>query len=350
MTRLRVGVIGCGAISREHLAYLVTDPRVRLVGVCDRSEVTAAYTAQRYGADRWFTDHHTMLDELRPDVVHVLTPPTTHRQLVFNALAVGAHVVCEKPIAASADELSGMLAAAQSRGRLLIESQNYRFNDEILAVQGCWRRGELGDIVHVDLTYALDIVSGGRFADPHVPSPTERMAGGAVHDFLPHMAYLALHFFGYPQVTRSVAQWRNRSGNARVKFDEFEGIVEYASGSAFLRFTARSKPDSVRLVVRGTQGTAECEMFAPFLRVDRTRAPRELAAMVNYVGNGTRLALAGVRNVRDKVLQHTTYHGMRVMLGRFYDSVVDGSPSPIAPDEMLRCSELIDALLADAAL
>ena len=348
MSRVNVGVIGCGAISREHLAYITADPRLHLAAVCDRTPIAASYTAKQHGAEGWFTDHQVMLREANLAAVHVLTPPATHRRLVTDALDAGLHVVCEKPIALSANELRAMVRLADAQGLRLIESQNYRFNNEVLALQELAESGELGTIVHVDLTYSLDIASGGRFADRHVPSPTEQLGGGAVHDFLPHMAYLALHFFGYPPVVRSAAHWRNRSGNSRVKFDELEAIIEFADGSAFVRFSSRAKPDSVRLVVRGTKGTAECEMFAPFVRVDRVRSPKELASLLNHVGNGTRLAAAGVRNLRDKVLQHTTYHGMKVMLGRFYDGVIDGSPSPIDTNQMVRCSELIDALLADA--
>src|SRR6476469_6120713 len=81
--RLRAAVIGTGKISEEHLRFLSASPAVQLAGVCDLSPSLANYAVDRFpspGGRRAtaFTDSARMLDELRPDVVHVLTPAHTH--------------------------------------------------------------------------------------------------------------------------------------------------------------------------------------------------------------------------------------------------------------------------------
>ena len=89
--RARAAVIGCGAISKEHLHVLGSHPRIELVGVCDRSPAASTWTASRY-ASTAFTDHRELLASARPDVVHVLTPPASHRSIAEDALVAGAHV------------------------------------------------------------------------------------------------------------------------------------------------------------------------------------------------------------------------------------------------------------------
>src|SRR5215204_6373682 len=98
-TVLTAALIGTGKISEEHLKFLTASPRARVVGVCDLSPSLARYASERFGAGRPFTDYAAMLAEVKPDVVHVLTPPGTHVRLVGDCLRAGAHVIVEKPVA-----------------------------------------------------------------------------------------------------------------------------------------------------------------------------------------------------------------------------------------------------------
>ena len=95
---MRAALIGAGQIARQHLACLEGLPGVEIAAVCDLSPAAAECAAQRHGATAWFTDYATMLREVRPDVVHMTTPPTSHYKLSVDALEAGAHVIVEKPI------------------------------------------------------------------------------------------------------------------------------------------------------------------------------------------------------------------------------------------------------------
>ena len=78
---VKAALIGAGQIARQHLACLKTLPGVELAAICDLSPATAEAAAERYGIRAWFTDHRAMLEKVRPDVVHVTTPPTSHFRL-----------------------------------------------------------------------------------------------------------------------------------------------------------------------------------------------------------------------------------------------------------------------------
>jgi predicted dehydrogenase len=161
----RAALVGAGAIARQHLACLGGLPGVTVEGVCDLSPAIAEATAERHGVPRWFTDHRRMLEELRPDVVHVTTPPTSHFRLAMDALEAGAHVVVEKPVTPTLAELEALAARAAERGRALVEDHNYVFNS---APQEILRRiatGELGAVVHVEVLICLDISGPGGFGD-----------------------------------------------------------------------------------------------------------------------------------------------------------------------------------------
>ncbi|MEZ5257654.1 MAG: Gfo/Idh/MocA family oxidoreductase [Ilumatobacteraceae bacterium] len=143
--------MGCGAISREHLSALAENPRAELVGVVDLSRAARSYAADRYGARAHYATIEALLDEAHPEVVHVLTPPWTHRDLALQCLRAGAHVICEKPITESLVDLHLILDEAASQDLLVIESQNYRFNDDVVRILEMVAAGELGDVLEAEV-------------------------------------------------------------------------------------------------------------------------------------------------------------------------------------------------------
>ena len=125
---MKVALIGAGQIARQHLACLKALPGIELAAACDLSPAAAEAAAERYGVSAWFTDHRAMLEKVRPAVVHVTTPPTSHFKLATDAFAAGAHVIVEKPATSTFEELETLVRHAKGAGRHLIEDYNARTN------------------------------------------------------------------------------------------------------------------------------------------------------------------------------------------------------------------------------
>lgn len=343
--RLRVAVIGCGAIASEHLAYLSHSPWAELAAVCDSSPVTAAFAKDRFRAARSFTDAASMLKDVQPDVVHILTPPQTHDSLVRTSLDFGADVICEKPMTGSAGDTEALLAEARKRGRVLLESRNLLFNDATQAIDRLVVDRKLGSVREVDVLLSLDLTAGP-FGDLNLAGPGVALPAGAVHDFLPHLAYLFLHFCDDPmQVDRVAGFLENRSGNARVGYDHLDALIEAGETRGRIRIASDLSPPAFRLIVRGTERSVETDFYNPFLRVEGglnvgKRAPLE------QLESGIKLAQAGVRNFLDKVRQHGPYHGMPRMLDAIYRSLATGAPPPIGMDDMIATARLVDCIVA----
>jgi len=357
--RLRAAVVGSGAISKEHLTFLsgrsqiagdVTD-RIELAAVCDLSPVAARYAADEFGIGQTHTDVGEMLDAAALDVVHILTPPATHVRLATAALEAGADVICEKPIAGSTGELEQLLAASRQFGRQVMESHNYRFNDEYLAVRDALNQGRLGDLTEVEVRICLPVLDPtGRFGDVNLPSPIHMMPAGVIHDFTTHFAYLLLGLSDNVKFHRIAAAWSNHRGAAHFRFDDLDALLigDGPSGPvhARLRFDAGSAPDAFTLIVRGTRGWMETDFFQPHLRcVEPRPGGAQLSPIVNHLANGFGLVRDGVTNFGRKLLQQTPYHGLHRMLDETYRALGDGAPLPVSPDDMLAASHLVDQLL-----
>src|SRR5262249_39893998 len=187
---MRTALIGAGQIARQPLGCLRTLQGVEVVAVSDVAPSAAECAAERYRIPTWFTDHRRMLREVRPDVVHVTTPPTSHHRLAMDALDAGAHVIVEKPVTATYQELDDLVSRARERGRVLIEDYNYLFNRAPREILREVESGAFGAVTHVEVMICLDILGPDGFADANSPHPCLALAGGAIADFLPHLASL----------------------------------------------------------------------------------------------------------------------------------------------------------------
>lgn len=356
---LRAAVVGTGVISKEHLAFLAnettrthTGPRdVELAAVCDLSRAAADYSAKRYGAGAAYTDVTAMLAAETLDVVHILTPPSSHGPLSILALESGAHVLCEKPITATSGELSQLLAVAAANDRHLMESHNYRFNDEIVAIGEAIADGKLGSVREVEIRVALDVTSGdSRFADENMVNPIHQMPAGVIHDFTTHFTYLLLQLSQDATFDTIAALWRNQSGNPLFRFDNLDAILAgaHADGPVHgrLRFDSDTAPDTFAITVRGTDGYLETDLFQPYLRLVVPRAGAQLSPVANQLVNGVSLAGSAIKNFGSKLLQNSPYHGLHRMLDVTYARLLGGDEPPITPIDMMRASTLVDQLLS----
>lgn len=336
---VRVAVIGCGAISDEHLRFLCDAPYVEIASVCDVSPALAEIARDRFGARRADTDVESMLAEVRPDVVHVLTPPRFHSELIRRSLAVGAHVVCEKPLAPTADETRALLRVAADADRVLVETRNLLYNDIVLALDRAISAGSVGEIREVDVSLALDLGS------TDVGSGPVGLPAGVAHDYLPHLAYLMLHLA--PELSDAddiVGTIGNLSGHEAIGADHVDAHISGAHVRARLRISPDVLPHSMRVAVRGTGGSLEADLYQPYLRREGppwtgNRSP------FGMMFEGARLAAAGGRNVRDRLLQHTTYHGMPRMLADVYDAIRTECAAPVAEQDMIASAVLIDRIV-----
>jgi UDP-N-acetyl-2-amino-2-deoxyglucuronate dehydrogenase len=143
MTRVRTGLVGCGKVGQIHAAALRRLPESDFVAVCDSDSARAAAFAERHGA-RPFTDVGAMLRDAGVEAVVIGTPHPLHAAPAIAAAEAGAHVLVEKPLAASLADCDAMLAAARRAGvRLGVISQR-RFYEPVRRMKAAIDAGKIG--------------------------------------------------------------------------------------------------------------------------------------------------------------------------------------------------------------
>jgi predicted dehydrogenase len=189
----RVGVIGLG-FGRAHIPAFQANG-CEVVAVCQRNQETARAVAERYGVPGVFEHWERMLDEARPDIVVIASPPSLHREIALRAFSLGAHVLCEKPLAMTAAEGRDMVDAAAKAQRVAMTGFNWRFVPAMQRFHSLVEEGAVGRLFHVGGRWL-----GARWADESAPI-TWRMdraqAGhGAMGDMGVHLIDMVRWHFG----------------------------------------------------------------------------------------------------------------------------------------------------------
>jgi inositol 2-dehydrogenase len=181
-TKLPVGVIGLGRMGRiyaHHVAYRAT--KAKLVAVADVVPNLAEQTAADLGAEAWSTDYRDLLENQAIKAVLVISPTSTHREVVIAAAEAGKAIFCEKPIALGLADTDAMLAAIERHGVMFQAGFMRRFDRGYAAAKAQINAGVIGT--------PTTFKSIGR--DPFCPNPEyarPAVSGGlildmAIHDF-----------------------------------------------------------------------------------------------------------------------------------------------------------------------
>ncbi len=189
---MRIGLVGCGEIARVHVPFILQDKKHSIVGVCDEEQAKAETLARRFRIEKTYANFAQLLDEQRPDVVHILTPPQTHAALALQAMEAGCHVLVEKPMALSLDEADAMIAAARIRGVKLCINHNQLFDPVLLQARRLIEEGFVGTVIHVESYYGFNL------AQTSERRWVANLPGGVFQNLAPHPLSLILEFLEDP--------------------------------------------------------------------------------------------------------------------------------------------------------
>lgn len=146
---LRLGVVGCGAITREaHLPVIAADPRVRACVLCDRDPGNARRAALQNGIEATITTELADL-EGKVDAAIVAVPPRFHAPVAIQLMEMGIDVLCEKPLAITVADGRDMVEASRRTGRVLAVALMMRFFPHNRWLADLVEDGEIGEVREV---------------------------------------------------------------------------------------------------------------------------------------------------------------------------------------------------------
>ena len=147
--KVKVGIIGCGGIANgKHMPSLSKLGDVEMVAFCDIVLEKAEKAKKEYGTPdaKVYADYQELLKDQEIEVIHVCTPNRSHAPITIDALHAGKHVMCEKPMAKTAEDARKMVQVAKETGKKLTIGYQHRHKPESDYLKSVIERGDLGDI------------------------------------------------------------------------------------------------------------------------------------------------------------------------------------------------------------
>ncbi len=343
-------IIGTGAIAREHLLAMRNTGRIDVLAVCDLSPARAEMTADRFGIAKAYSSHENMLAENAPDLIHICTPPQTHFDLSKYCLERGLNVLCEKPITQDYSQFAELKAIATAKGAAIYENQNYRTHSSVRTIKAMVDRGELGDIVEVQVQVHLGVHGKGSvFVDNNVSHYSASQRGGIVGDFITHMTYLAQMFMGGKAETHVITAGFNTK--APQPDDEFRALLKGERALGLLSFSGNAQPNGFWLRVIGTKGQAESNLFEPPRLVRRMQRGGALpiATMKDGFAEARDVFKSAYVPFWRKLAGTSRYDGLGEYIHGIYDSMDGKAENPLTMDQLDDCCAMIEKLFSGSA-
>jgi len=150
---VRVAIIGTGGMANVHAERFSKIKGCQIVAACDVDLARAKEFAAKHKIPSAFSSVSDLLKAGGFEAVSIVTPDAFHAPIALQCLKAGKHVLCEKPLALDYADAKKMLAAAKRAGVIHMVNFSYRDWPCIQAAAEAVRRGDIGDVRHVEASY-----------------------------------------------------------------------------------------------------------------------------------------------------------------------------------------------------
>lgn len=335
---LKVAVIGVGGIARVHMPGWELSEHTKVVAGCDISAEVLQAWGERHGVENLTTEPADLFGDPEIDIIDICTPNNYHAPLTIAALDAGKHVLCEKPLAPTPDEIRAMIAARDRSGKMLMTAQHFRFRGVSKALKAEIETGVLGPIYHAR-SWLLR-----RAAAPTRPGfiMKQHSSGGPCIDIGVHILDLTLWFMGNPKPVAVTGVARAELAHKEGAFSIWGGAIpseifdveDFAA--AFVRFENGAtlilevswllhhdtEGEDMQMWLYGTDGGChwpKCEVY-----------------QTNYA--------TSQHYNRTLTLKRDIAEAHALECIEFAQAVVDGAPSPVPAEQSLQVMSILDAI------
>src|SRR5581483_12333547 len=342
---MKIGIVGSGMISGHHLTAASRYPGAVILGIADRDISRAKAQALRFGVSKTFTDLGELLT-LKPDVIHILTPPASHAALTVQALQGGAHVYVEKPMALSLADCELMTNAARAAGRELCVGHCWVYSPAMLRAQQLISSGVTGEVLQATSSFNFDVRRNSSYGDGHWASD---LPGGLAEDLAIHPASILIRLLGAPRkvvaVTRTAASIPN-AGTADAR-----ALIDAEGGIGTLSVSLRARPDMGLVDISCARMLLRINISSMTLTMHRELpVPQKIGRGLGNLDIATQLftGTAGVmwKLVRKKV---DGSYGIVPLIHAFYRAIEAGQPAPVSAEEGTQSVAMMRAMWPEAS-
>ena len=343
---MKIGIVGCGLNSDYHINFARSYPGSEIVGVVDRDEKKAKDCAQKYNIQGVFSSIKEMVEQSKPDVIHIVTPPKTHYALAKEAIELKCNVLVEKPLALKLQEGQELYDLAERHAVKLCTMHNHLFDPCMAGVHERVKQGDFGKIINVESYYGLNtqIPAFREYPVPNVLPWLYTMPGGVYHDFMAHPLYVMLDYTGKPIDVKVMHKTFGTLPHGIP--DELRILIKGEKAFGTLTFSFAAKPHLHFVRIYGTGMMAEVDFNTMINIMHPVSSLPKAAQKATYnLSESWQLFKATTTNVINFVRgKLKPYQGMKILIHQFYDYIQGKSEIPVTREQALLVMETMDEI------
>ncbi len=343
MSKIKVGVIGVGSISHEHIQGYLSNEKVELYAFCDIDETTLKEAGEKYSVTRLFTDVDEMLKLAEIDAVSVCVWNSAHAPCTIKALEAGKHVLCEKPMSISEADAIKMKEAADRNNRLLMIGFVRRHGNDCKILKEFIETDYFGELYYTKAIYLRRNGNpGGWFGDK------SRSGGGPLIDLGVHVIDLVWYLLDKPKpisvygatfkkllnrnhLKDKVGYLSKTAGEVVCDVEDIAtALIRFDNGAVLsveASFSLNTKSDSGSIELFGTKGGAR---LAPELEM--------YTEVNNYMAD-----------VNLKTETALSFDGLfRNEINHFVDCITENTPCIAPAEDGILIMKILDAIYKSA--
>jgi predicted dehydrogenase len=334
MDKIKIAIIGCGAVTRRHhLPALALDPRAQVVALYDRDRATADLLALRFKLDCPIMESEEALLHADADVVDICTPGPSHYGIAKRAMELGRHVMLEKPPVQRIAEAHDLIADARQRSVKIGTIFNNRYRAVCRELDGHIRAGLLGTITGAVLVHHANLVFG-----ESAWLWDEKSSRYLVYELGIHGLDLLVHLLGeHDQILAFVPHVNEKVGQTTA----FRAIIRFKSGATVSVDLAQDSTlhSTYRtyLELYGTGLDAQVRFFPPLVRLS-AGAENPLGLLTTEFKSTVRLA----KLLATRSWSKFQNQGHAIGLSQYLDWVAGAAEYPFALDKTLPTLRLLE--------
>lgn len=221
MRKIRWGVLGTAGIARGcTIPGMQLAENCALYAIAGRSRDKAERYKAEFGFEVAYDSYEALLADPKVEAVYIPLPNTLHYEWVLKAARAGKHILCEKPLAPSAEQAAQMQAAARENGVLLMEAFAYLHSPLIAAIKAELERGTIGEVLYLENAF---VTSDYDLSNIRMRRET---LGGSVYDLGCYCVSQAVWLLGEPEWVGAVADFSDQRVDCLAT-----GLMRYAGGA-----------------------------------------------------------------------------------------------------------------------
>lgn len=248
--RVRWGVLGCARIAATQMIPALSASRLNAaVAIASRDAARAKALAAELGVPRVWSAYEDLIDDPEVDAIYNPLPNHLHAPWTIRALEAGKHVLCEKPIALSAEEARAIQAAAQASGKIAAEAYMVRFHPQWRRVREMIAQGRLGRARAVHAWFSYPSPAPGNYRNDAAAG------GGVLYDIGGYAIVPARQVLG-TEPERAIGAFERGQDGVDVLTS---AIVSFRGGGQLTFMVSSQLKRGQRVQVHGDAGVLEIE-------------------------------------------------------------------------------------------